>query len=226
MMNANEAGANPAWESVLRANRLKYPSESVVRFLAAVSSRHPEGSRALDIGFGSAQHLRLLAEWGYKTSGTEMLASALKLAMREMKECPQLDELILGDLDDERLQQSAYSIAIAWGVVFLKPRAGVAWNLAQAWRLLLPGGDFCVNFRTKDNWFASFGEEIEPGFVRLDERAGPYAGTEYCFLERSEIENLCRSAGFDIVNLEGLELWKDGMSQRHSWIVAWLRKPL
>lgn len=218
--------ANPAWESVLLANRLKYPSEAVVRFLASVVSRHQPGSRALDIGFGSGQHLKLFTEWGYKVSGTEMLASAIEAAKEEMKGCDLVENFILGDLDHEQLLEGAYSIALAWGVIFLKPYSGVVWNMSQVMRLLRPGGDFCVNFRTKENWFVNFGKEIDDRFIRLDERAGPYAGTEYCFLDEREIKELCLNAGFQIVNLERVELCKNNMSQRHSWIVAWLRKPL
>lgn len=213
-----------SWERALKANVLRYPSEAVVRWLAGASQRVAKGCDALDVGFGSGQHLQLFMDKGFRANGTELLDTALDIGRQVLGTSPLAGRLIKGDLDHPDLKDSSFHLVVAWGSVFLKPRDGIEWNLRQLHRLCAPQGEVCLNFRSRDNWFCGLGEEIAPGFFRLDKRAADYSNYEYTFVDADEARDLCRNAGFEIVNMERVELWKDNMEKRHSWFVVWLRK--
>ena len=72
-------------DRVLKDNQLLYPSEEVVRFLSYCNENLLENhvKQALDIGFGSGRHLKLLMDYGYRTSGVELLKEAVESAKQD-----------------------------------------------------------------------------------------------------------------------------------------------
>lgn len=212
-----------AWATTLQKNILLYPCEPVVRWLASVSSRHPKGSSALDVGFGSGQHLKLFMDYGFRAYGTELIPNAIEQGEKILKGRELGGNLTLGDLDHSSLEPESFHLSLAWGSFFLKPKTGISWNLEKMRDLMTMGGDFCLNFRTKDNWFHGLGEEVDESCFRLDQRAEEYQNMVYTFLDKDEAKSLCQEAGFEIINMERVELFKRDMSQRHSWFVMWLR---
>lgn len=213
------------WDPILRANTLLYPETNVLRWLAGASKRVPAGANALDVGFGSGHHLRLFIDHGFRAHGTEFLDYAIELGHGAMGESPLAGKLTKGALDHPDLQDSSFHLIIAWGVICLMPPSDIERALADMYRIAAPGAEICLNFRTPDNWFYGLGEELEPGFFKLDERAEEYRDCLYSFYTAEDCSSLCRDAGFEIVNVERAELWKNNMAKRHSWFVMWLRKP-
>ena len=212
------------WDNALKQNLLLYPSEHVVRFIAGASKRIRPGSNALDIGFGSGQHLQLFLNYGYVAHGTEFLERAIERGHELLDDNPLAGNIIQGDLDHPTLKDNMFSLIIAWGVIPLKPFSEIHCSLDHIKRILEPGGECCLNFRTKENWFYGLGKEVEPNSFILDERAGVYDTTLYTFLDNNEAVALCIEAGLEIINFERVELWKNNATERHSWLNFWLRK--
>lgn len=75
--NYESTAEGKAWLRALKSNQLLYPNESVVRWLSRVRPDLPQECNALDMGFGSGQHLKLFMEFGLRAWGTELLDHAI-----------------------------------------------------------------------------------------------------------------------------------------------------
>jgi SAM-dependent methyltransferase len=215
---AVDAANKAVWDRVLRRDRPTYPDEQVVRFLAGrAGSGRPTGGRGLDVGFGSGRHLALLMEQGYQASGIEVLEEAVTAAAAQFAGAPRLGELVTADLRDRPFPDGHFRVAIAWGVVFVRPSEEMLTDLKALHAMLEPGGGLCVNFRTTDDWLVGRGEQVGPSSWVLDERAGPYAGAFYTFVTAGEAAALLDRAGFEVDDHQRVELWKHHASQRHTW---------
>ncbi len=83
--------------------------------------------------------------------------------------------------------------------------------------MMRPGGKLIVNFRTPDNWFAELGERVDSTTIVADERAGPYAGATYTFLDLEAAAGLLHDAGFDVTETERLDLLAGPDLRQNSW---------
>ena len=205
------------WSRILDEAELLYPDEQVVRFLAARARGGERGGTGLDVGFGSGRHLKLLMDYGYRACGIEVIPDAIELARKRFGGHPLLGELALADMRGDAFAPESFEVAIAWGVVFVRPKEEFLTDLRGLRRMLVPGGGLRVNFRTTDNWLYGLGEQVGESSWVLDERAGVYAGAYYTFLTREEAAGLLEEAGFRIDDVERAELWRDGATKRHSW---------
>jgi len=208
-----------AWERELQAHRLGYPDDRLV----AMISRHfdgGDGKRALDAGFGSGRHLKLLLDQGFRTSGIEVIASAVREARGALGDHPNLESIRELDIAGLSSSDGTFDCIVAWGVAFLRPFPEMTGDLRKLASLLTSGGRLLANFRTPDSWFSGLGERLADSTFRLDQRAGPYEGMTYTFLERSDVERLMDAAGLRVIDFERVDLWKNDASQRHSWWIV------
>lgn len=215
--------------NTLAQNQLTYPNEYVVRFLTSVSRQHPSNmiqpATGLDIGFGSGQHLRLLMEQGFRTSGIELVSEAIDRAKQLYGNHPLMGELLQGDFRSANFLDAPFDAIICWGVLFLRPLSEMQTDLQQMYHLLKSGGQLCFNLRTKDNWFYGLGERLATDHFLLDTRAGAYANAHYTFLDEITTRQLIEDAGFELSNLERWDWWKNNMQERHSWWIVWVKRP-
>ena len=208
------------WLRALKSSHLAYPNEFVVRWLARVRRELPEECSALDMGFGSGQHLKLFMDFGMRAWGTELLDHGISLGSQVLHGQPLAGKLIKGDLDSPELPHGTFSAFLSWGALFLKPEDGIRESLLQISRLLQPGGRALFNFRTPDNWFYGLGSKRPGKHWLLDERAGPYCGAGYTFLNENEVRDLIAGSGLEIEVFERSDWWKNQLAERHSWFVV------
>lgn len=221
-MEPSSAAESP-WARALRHHRLGYPDVHIVRFLSSIPAATTQVRRGIDVGFGSGQHLRTLAEFGYETWGTELLAAEVSRLSAALSGELRGGRLLHGHLDALPELKGQFDVALAWGVACLvRPSRLVAW-LSEFRRLLKPGGRACLNFRTQHNWFHGLGAQVEPNCYLLDERAGPYAGASFTFFDAPEFREALLSADFVVENLEREDWWKNNCSEHHSWWIARVR---
>lgn len=214
-----------AWLRALQSNRLAYPNEFVVRWLARIRRELPQDCDALEMGFGSGQHLKLFMNYGLRAWGTELLDHAMDLGKQVLRGSPLAGKLIKGNLDHPDLPQRRFGAFLSWGCLFLVPKDQMRESLQRIAGLLQPGGRALFNLRTPDNWFYGLGVEGPAKHWLLDERAGPYAGGRYTFLDEQDVRSLIEGSDFEIENLERTDWWKNGLSERHSWwVVQTIRK--
>jgi SAM-dependent methyltransferase len=222
-----DADNQAAWTRILLANELAYPDEQIVRFLAARYGETgvPAGANGLDVGFGSGRHLKLLMDYGFKAHGLEVVPEALDVAGRRFGGDPLLGELKVADMRAHPFPDGFFEVAVAWGVVFLRPPEEILADLRALHRMLAPGGGLAVNFRTHDNWLVGRGRQISPSTWVLDEQAADYAGITYTFLTDDQAVELLEGAGFTIDDYQRVELWRDRGTRRHSWWSFWVTRP-
>ncbi|MDZ8189549.1 MAG: class I SAM-dependent methyltransferase [Nostoc sp. ChiSLP02] len=204
---------------------LNYPSEYVVRFLSSMEIDQKTSKQALDIGFGSGQHLQLLMEFGFQASGVEFVREAGDRVRHLYSHNPLLGDIIIDDFRNAGFTLNKFDVVICWGVVFLRPIVEILTDLKLIFNLLSPGGRLCINFRTKDNWFYGLGNQLDRDHFLLDERAGAYAGCHYTFLDEIIVRELIQEAGFELENLELCDWYKNNMKEKHSWWIVWAKKP-
>ncbi len=206
------------WTNELRIHELLYPDDRVV---ALLSRAYPAGGtpeqQALDIGFGSGRHLRLLLDYGFTTHGIELIDNAVRAASERFGSERNLGRLLTADVADAPFETNSMETLIAWGVLFLRRREEIDRDLRATARLLRPGGSLIVNFRTPDNWFAQLGRRIGGDSINLDDRAGPYSGATYTFMSRDQAAQTLESAGLEIADAERLDLLKGPEQRHHSW---------
>lgn len=213
-----------AWLKALQKNQLRYPDVSVVRWLARIRPLLPEESSGFDMGFGSGQHLRLFMDYGIKAYGSELLDHAIDIGHEILQGHPLAGEILKGDIDDINLVASSFNVFLSWGCVFLKPYDEMLQTLLSIEKALKPGGYSLFNFRTIDNWFYGLGSQIKPGHWILDERAGPYSGGKYTFMNEEEVRGLFANTSLDIENFERTDWWSKNMTEQHSWWIVQCRR--
>lgn len=211
----------------LQQHQLNYPNEHLARFL----SRFFGGDQAsasplqgLDIGYGSGQHLKLMMDYGLQAHGIELIPEAAEAVQTRLGTHPLLGKLWQGDFATLPLPREAYNAIICWGMVFLKPLDAMLDDLKLMATLLHKEGLLCLNFRTPDTWFYGLGQELFPQHYLLDERAREYAQAHYTFLNADQTRQLIQEAGFEILNFERYDWWKNNQQDRHSWWIVWAKK--
>ncbi len=205
----------------LKKHRLLYPDERIVTFLSKYFKDFQANSHknALDIGFGSGRHLKILLDYGFQVSGIDFSQEALNLARKYFNDTPNLRELKQADIQDSSLQKGVFDVIIAWGLVFLFTQDNIIKNLGIINSLLADGGKFICNFRSKNNWFYGKGKQLEKNIFMLNADAGPYEDMLYGFFDLNEALQLMDQANFSVINSEYVELKKNNLTETHSWWV-------
>ena len=210
----------------VQEHQLLYPDERVVAFLAA---NYPDvdgnfARRALDFGFGSGRHVRLLLDYGFQAFGIDYAQEAVEVARSLLKDHSHLQDLRVADLNEKPYPDNFFDVVISWGVSFLRPVEEMLRDLRIMNALMKNGSRMIVNFRTKDNWFYGKGRAVKPDTFLLDHSAGPYSMMCYTFLALEQADELLCKAGFKVDGSERIDLWKNNRSEHHSWWIFWARK--
>ncbi len=228
MTGAYDTQNRQFWRAALSNKPLLYPDEQVVSYLANEwPDRQANGRRtALDVGYGTGRHLRLLRDYGFSVHGVDLSPDAEE-GFAQWSEADR-QGIVVRTIDQfaaDLYPPASLDLAIAYGVMFLLPQRQMELDLTALRGWLRPGGGAIINFRTPRSWFCGLGREVAPGTFDLDDRAGPYAGAIYTFLDPDESAALLDRVGFDIVNKEYLELHKRNASEVHAWSTYWVRVP-
>jgi cyclopropane fatty-acyl-phospholipid synthase-like methyltransferase len=219
LLNQRDKSTRDSWASALEKHQLLYPDERVVSFFARNFSKRLDNvnKHAIDIGFGSGRHIKLMLDYGFQTWGVDYTDEAVNLVNAYFKEEKQLRAVVLGDFRKYPFPIK-FDALVAWGVLFLNPPSEMLENLKIMKSLMAPKGKIFLNFRTKENFHYGLGEEIESNCYMLDERAGVYAGMCYTFMDLKDIQRLADSANLRINHMEKTSLIKKNMTELHTWV--------
>ena len=219
------------WGNELRARRMRYPDEDVVRFLAWASAGRADTlgdtrsfGEGLDVGFGSGRHLAALSDFGYRANGIEIIDQPLDALRAELADCT-LGELKIAALDTMPFPAESMDVATLWGMIFYRTLEHMRADLATTRAMLRSGGKCLVNFRARDNWFAELGEPVDAHTMVLDERAGPYANMTYTFVDLDEATALCTDAGLTVEQVKRVERFDPYPERHHAWWILWCSRP-
>lgn len=219
-------GVSTFWGAEALANILSWPDESLIRFLG---SRFPDRAvnakkRALEIGCGNGRNLIALIQQGFDATGVDISEDAAANCRAILEAANLKCNVITGAFQDVVSLNEQFDL-IVWDSPFIDTQTGMTLGFARSIQLLKVGGLLWVKFRHPDSWFSGLGRPLEENTFLLDERAGAYSGALYSFHDRAQGSTMLQAAGFEISNVERVELWKKNQAERHVWTVFWACRP-
>lgn len=132
------------WEAIYRRGEQlnRYPSEEVVAWF---STHHAQATQraqtaVLELGCGAGNNLLFLAQSGFRCAGIEISAAALQVAEARLREAGLHAELALGDFARLPFADSSFEVVLDRGALACVDFAGARQAIAEAWRVLRPGG--------------------------------------------------------------------------------------
>ncbi|MFW5748028.1 MAG: class I SAM-dependent methyltransferase, partial [Chloroflexota bacterium] len=140
----NLFGAPGVWERIIGARDLVWPDDDVIRctqrFFGATPREERTALTACDIGFGTGQHIVYLAMEGFNTVGIDVADAAMQRTREKLDSAGLTADIRQEELSATTFPASSFDYAIAWGVLFLKPDAGIKADLKTVYDLMKPGG--------------------------------------------------------------------------------------
>ena len=200
---------------------LLYPNEKVVAFLGRnfADREQNRSKKALDLGFGSGRHIKLLLDYGFETFGLDYVPECVEITKSYFGHYDNLRKLITGDFtkyDFAANNLKDFDVIIIWGTIFWKHRQEMLKDLKKITSLLSPNGKIYLNFRSKDDVLYGKGKVLDEGYT-FELNYKEYSGLTYTFLDVSDIETMLKAAGLKVTSFEKEEYWKNNLTERHSW---------
>lgn len=202
-----------------RQNIMLFPNERIVAFLSNYfrNSDENKGKKALDIGFGSGRHLKLLLDFQFDTYGIDIDELSITNARKILDDNIKLKELNLGDYRDLKYPPGMFDVIIVSGVIFLKTLDEIINDLLLIKKLLSDNGKIFINFRTTEDTLYLTGKKISDFSFEIDETYPPYEGLVFTFLPKEKLLSIIAESGLIMLNIEREDYWKDNLQHRHSW---------
>jgi SAM-dependent methyltransferase len=217
---------DPIWEDIFRSQQWgKYPSESVVRFVA----RHFYGAadrskvRLLDLGSGPGACTWFMAREGFSVSAIDGSPTAIeRLNERLAKEGLKVDAKV-GDFVRLPWDDNTFDGVIDNGALCCNSFTACKRVVSEIRRVLRPGGKFSSMTFTDRCWGYGLGTRKEQGgFTNIPE--GPLKGCGFVlFMGRAQLDDL-----FDVfsdVRVERVSWTLDSQAHLVDWWWVTCSKP-
>lgn len=155
------------------------------RRFKAIRRYFPSPGRVLDVGCAAGYFLSVAKENGWRCTGVEVSGEMTRFA----RDRYQLD-VRQGVLDEHAFDPASFDLITFWDVIEHIPDPRAA--LAQAHRLLAPGGRLVIETQNVDSRFARF----------MGRRWHHYKHAEHIYhFNPATVRRLLHSTGFEILNL-------------------------
>lgn len=204
--------------------RPRYPSESVVRFVAAGfgrASSASEARRILDLGCGAGRHLRLIEEFGHDAVGLDYSVAGLTHA-REIVGARTAKRLACFTFDAIPVSVSSFDGIIAWGVLCYTDAMGFRDAIESVRTTLRPGGRALIVTRSTDDHRFAKGSLIDRHTYRIEITETNEEGMPMHFLDRADIDEVF--ADFSAVTVDRNDHTAGGGAIRNSdWLIECVR---
>jgi SAM-dependent methyltransferase len=218
---ALEAQAIEHWERLYTHARfrLRYPSESVVRFLAKGFPEEARSSaKVLDIGLGSGRHVKLLCDLGFRAFGVDLSTEGLRHCRDWLAGADQNAELYQASMFKLPLPDGSMDATISFGVFYYADAAGMRRAIAEMHRVLRPSGLAFVYTRTDADYRYGKGICLEPHTFRLEIDDTSERGCVMHFLREGDVADMFRA--FSEVRFEKTETtFADRKAVNSDWLI-------
>lgn len=214
------AAWDPVWDRVFSDRAWgKYPPEELVAFVGRTFGKSPDRKaiRILELGCGPGANLWFLAREGYRTDGIDGSAVAIEQARARLASEKFQAELSVGDLAALPYPDASFQAVVDIAAVQHNRNADQKRILAEARRVLAPGGKGFFMLMATGSWGEGEGVMVEPGtFTEIT--SGPASGCGLIhFFTEGEIEKL-----FEPFSAFDYERRERTLMSRQRKIVTWL----
>jgi SAM-dependent methyltransferase len=183
------------WERIFRTQAWgRYPSESVVRFVARrfYGADDRRAVRLLDLGCGPGACTWFMAREGFSVSGVDMSPTAIAQARARLADERLEADLRVGDIAALPYASGTFDGVIDNCALCCNPVAEIAPILAEVRRVLRPGGAMLSLAFTDRCWGYGTGQALGDGAF-TDAPEGPFHNRGLIqFLGRAQIDTLYR----------------------------------
>jgi SAM-dependent methyltransferase len=205
-----------AWNALHSHDRFlpRYPSESVIRFLARRFERaHP--ALILDLGCGGGRHSAAITEMGHRAIGVDRSIVGLRHARAVI---PAPVAVVQCTMTAIPLRDASVDGVVAFGVLLYGDQQTFDDACAEVRRVLAPGAWACIVTRTADDTRATLGPAVEPGTVLISDDSTNEGGMLMHFLDESGVDRLCEP--FSTSSVDRIDHTAGGGALRNSdWVI-------
>ncbi|WP_376696630.1 class I SAM-dependent methyltransferase [Wenzhouxiangella sp. EGI_FJ10305] len=196
MLSSDEKNSNP-WETEVysqgrQINRWPH-TELVSRVLHATAGQDPSKISVLELGCGTGNNLRFLAEEGFRTYGVEASPTAVKRALQLLEKDGLTSEIEIGDMASLPWADGHFDLILDRAALVHNARDRIHLILQEAWRVLKPGGRLIsVGLKSVRHPELRFGQQSSEGTWTCFKK-GKFRGLgAMSFCHESEIQDLFR----------------------------------
>jgi len=185
-------------------HKLRYLGDYVVGFVFRnfrnINDKVKKRVRILDLGGGTGRHLVFMAREGFSVCGFDYSTDTL-IEARSFLESQGLDaDLKEGDLVSLPWSDDYFDAVVAWGVIYFNTLSRINRTMKEINRVLKHNGRLLASFRSKDNFFYGYGDEIEKDTFITAERERE--GLIYHFFDEDGVRELLEESSFILINME------------------------
>lgn len=179
------------WDQLHEKPRFRpiYPNDHVVRFLMTnreLLEKH-HSARFLDIGLGAGRHTRFAAEVGFRAFGMDISFVGLQHARERLLTASLQASLSQASMLALPYMDCSFAAVLSYGVFYYGTAHELRLAIAEAHRILLPGGKAFVVLRTTDDYRFGKGSQVERNTFQLDiSDTNEYQSIQH-FLESDDI---------------------------------------
>ncbi len=150
------------WEDLHKdpSIRLKYPSESVIRFVKS-NFRDPSNQYILDLGCGGGRHTIFLAEEGYQTTAIDFSDSAIKLLEETLRKKSLNATLFNQSIISLPFENNSFDGIVSYAVIYYFIESDIKIIINEIYRTLKSGGKAFIVVRTNRDKRFGQGHEVE-----------------------------------------------------------------
>jgi SAM-dependent methyltransferase len=184
----NELHANPRFRPL-------YPSEDVVRFLIALRAQLPAQTqyRLLDIGTGGGRHMRLAAELGFSPFGVDISFTGLSHARERMQQTNLIAAVAIASMTSLPFADASFQAVVSYGSFYYGSARVMRHAIAEAHRVLAPGGKLFGVLRSTDDYRYGKGRQLGSNTFELDISETNELGTTQHFLNAVDVPEYFRA---------------------------------
>jgi ubiquinone/menaquinone biosynthesis C-methylase UbiE len=202
--------------------RPQYPNESVVRFLFTNFPTDLEQKRQLkilDIGCGGGRHVKLFAEHGFDTYGTDLSGEGIRQTRIMLSKHNLTAELTQCEMTQLLYDDSFFDAAISFGVFYYSDSKGMKNAINELHRVLKKGGKAFINLRSTDDYRFGKGKKIAKNTFLLDVGETNEKGMMMHFLSKDDVYEYY--SRFSKINIERNEFTINNLAQLNSdWLIT------
>lgn len=131
-------------------DRIRYELEPEIAEFARFSSAR--GLRLLEIGLGMGSDFIRFVEGGAIATGVDITERAVEITSDRLRGRGLWARLLVADAETLPFADNSFEVVYSWGVLHHTPNTGRA--IAEAWRVLRPGGELRLMLYNRHSWVA------------------------------------------------------------------------